>query len=242
MRFAAVAVLAAGILAGGVLAGGQAHAASLSIENFESGGWGDGWSNQFGGAPTGTVNAAAAQEGGFGAADTGTSLTLFNLFSGYTLRPGDRLQAHVRVTTPDSGRFYLGFGGGSDGANSFVLSPVTRDIRFQRNDFFSFEELNTLPFAFDTDRWYLAEVFFAPGDTVIGSLFDADGTTLLAQLTAAGLTRTGGGQIAVRSFGGLAFDSIRVQQAVAPIPLPAAGLLLLGGLALMGAMARRRAA
>jgi hypothetical protein len=231
-------IVTAATLAAGVLASGPAMAASLTIEDFETGGWGAGWQNSFGGAPGGTVDTAAAYEGDFGAVDAGT----FNLFSGYTLQTGDRLRAHVRPDTA-TGRFYLGFGADETGASSFVLAPNTGDIRFQNNLAFGFQELNIQPFAFTPDRWYLAEVLFAPDDTVIGSLYDAGGTTLLAQLTAEGLTRTGGGDIAVRSFGGIAFDNIRVEHATAaPIPLPAAGWLLLGGLAALGSVARRRAA
>ena len=228
-RFAFAAFAAA------LLATGPALASSITIEDYETGDWGASWQASGGGAPGGDVNASSAFTGSFGAADTDS---LWNIYGGYTLQSGDRLQANVRAT---AGRFYLGFGADATGASSFVMAPNTGDIRFQNNESFGYTELNTLTYGFVSGSWYMAEVYFAPDGDVIGSLFDSSGSTLLAQLTASGLTRTGGGSIALRSFGGNAIDNVRVVSGTtAPIPLPAAGWLLLGRIALLGGVARRQ--
>ena len=102
-----------------------------------------------------------------------------------------------------------------------------------------FGQLNMATYGLTPATWYVAEVFFAPGGDVIGSLFDSTWTTLLAQPTAEGLTRTVNGNVVIRSFDHNNFVNIRVVHgAVAPIPLQAAGWRLPGRMALVGGMVR----
>jgi hypothetical protein len=105
--------------------------------------------------------------------------------------PGDTLALWVRIpgygpSMLDSGRAYLGFCADSSGCYSFQVAPNTNSIFFYDcHPYGAFNPMGpTVPYTFNHDGWYKAEMLFMPGDEVIGNLYDSDGTTLLATVTA----------------------------------------------------------
>lgn len=198
-------------------------AQALLIEDFETGGFGSDWVLQDGGGET--FSAAGAHDGSFGVTGSGGWYSRNDV----NLNLGDSLSAWFKTST-SGGRFYLGFGADDTGASSFVAAPNTGDIRFQNNPGYGYDELNTVAQSFDTNAWYRLEVMFALSGDIIGNLYNADGTTLANSLLASGVTEIGGG-IAVRSFGGISYDTIEIIQAN-QVPTP--GTLMLFGLGLLG--------
>ena len=213
------------ISAGAIALTAAVPAQAVVIESFDSGSYGAAWTVNV----TPTITAGAAHDGAFGVADNNAA---WAYRTDVTVNTGDTLSAWVR---PGSGRFYLGFGASAGGASSFVIAPNTGDIGFQNNPGYFFNSLNTSSFSFVPDKWYLASVTF--GSNVTGNLYDSDGTTLLASLVASGLTNTAGGGVAVRSFHGVAFDTISLSGAV---PEPASRALTIVGFGLVGVSMRRR--
>lgn len=209
------------ILALALTVGSTAQA--LLIEDFETGGFGSDWVLQSGGGET--VSAAGAHDGSFGVTGDGGWYSRTDV----DINLGDSLSAWFKTST-SGGRFYLGFGADDTGASSFVASPNTGDIRFQNNPGYSYDELNTVAQSFDANAWYRLEVMFALSGDIIGNLYSADGTTLANSLLASGVTEVGGG-IAVRSFGGISYDTIEILQSN-QVPVP--GTLMLFGLGLVG--------
>ena len=113
-------------------------------------------------------------------------------------------------TTGTSGRIYLGFDATSGGARSLIIAPNTRALLFQQNTSFGFSNRNSTPYsAWATTRWYRMEIEFLAGNVTTGRLYDSDGTTVLATVTETWPDAVTGG-VAIRSFGGLVTDTIRV--------------------------------
>jgi hypothetical protein len=120
----------------------------------------------------------------------------------------------------DTGRAYIGFAASASGCKSFVAAPNSTtdsgdpapDIRFQDNTGWSFTQLNTSAQTYTIGRWYKMEIEFIASDTVVGRLYDQDGTTLLNSVTQTYATSLVGG-IALRSFGestGFDIDTVSI--------------------------------
>ena len=202
------------------------------IESFETGAYGAAWleGNASG---FGTVSTSIAHDGRFGVSD-GNSAWVYRTDAAATIADGDILSAWVYNGGSD-GRFYLGFGASAAGASSFVIGPNTNELRFQDNAGYNFVTTDALPYTFATGEWYLATVTFSAG-SIVGNLYGANGTTLLASLTATGLADPIGGGVAVRSFGSVGFDTI----SLGAVPEPASWTMLIAGFGLTGAAMRRR--
>jgi hypothetical protein len=115
----------------------------------------------------------------------------------------------VRPSSATGGRFYFGFDADASGCRSFVMAPNSSDIRFQNNLGYAYEELTTTTQDFIADHWYLLEVEILSSSTAIGRLYDSDGATLLASVTE-DFGAIGAGGVALRSFGGMAADTITI--------------------------------
>jgi hypothetical protein len=93
----------------------------------------------------------------------------------------------------------MGFGADSVGAYEFIIAPNTNQIMiYDDYPYTSFNTLAATPYTFTRDGWYRCEVEFISMTEVICRLFDEDGTTLLADVSA---TNPGGFNLP----GGLSF-------------------------------------
>jgi hypothetical protein len=84
-----------------------------------------------------------------------------------------------------AGRDSLGFGADSAGASSFVVAFNSAQLRFQNNNGHDFNTTTVKSLALLGEIWCLASIHF--GSSIVGSLYDSDGTTLLASPPATGL-------------------------------------------------------
>ena len=198
------------------------------IESFETGGFGPTWVGS--GA---TVSAAGAHDGSFGVADSNSNW-YYRTDPAANISTGSTLSAWVRG---GSGRMYLGFGASAAGASSFVVGFNTNQLQFQNNDSYGFSTVTQAPYTFTRNHWYLSSVTFNAG-SIVGNLYDSNGTTLLASLTATGLDHGATGGVAVRSFSGVNFDTISISGAT--VPEPASWALMIAGFGLVGGAMRRR--
>jgi len=123
-------------------------------------------------------------------------------------KPGDLLSMWTRTSADGEGRMYLGFDADAAGARSFVIAPNTGDIRFQDNPAYDFVSLGSIPQTFSTSTWYRMEVEFLGEGVVEGRLFSEDGTTLLNSIAENFGDELGMGGIAIRSFFGVAGDTL----------------------------------
>jgi hypothetical protein len=124
------------------------------------------------------------------------------------VKQGDVLSVWVMFDNVVDGRAYFGFGASSAGTLSFVLGPNTGTILLQENNAFGFTDLNSSAQTFAVNRWYRAEVVWGTDGSIVGNLYDSDGTTLLNSVSANSTLYTEGG-IAFRGFTGVkAFDTV----------------------------------
>lgn len=199
------------------------------IEDFETGGFGPSWVGS--GA---AVDAGGAHDGSLGVSDSNGNW-YYRTDAAANISTGSTVSAWTRG---GSGRFYLGFGASAAGASSFVIGFNTNELIFQNNDGYNFADVTSQSFSFNQNQWYLTSITFG-ASSITGNLYDSDGTTLLASLVATGLDHGATGGVAVRSFGGVNFDSISVGGTV---PEPASWALMIVGFGMVGATLRRRVA
>ena len=147
----------------------------------------------------------SAHDGSYGLSDSGST---FFYESGTTLgRVGDEVRAWVRGT---GGRVYLGFDGNALGGKSFVFGPNTGVILMQDNASWGYTEFEMTTISAAASHWYLMKTTIGAGGSVTGTLYDSDGTTLLASVTHVYAGGVGIGGVTLRTFGGMDLDTIQV--------------------------------
>lgn len=224
--------------------GNVAHA--LVVEDFESGRfqapWIDAGNGGFSGTPTPMITASGAHDGRLGVED-GDGNWLYRTDAAASIATGSSLSAWFRTYGAGFGILHLGFAADSRGTSGFTIMPYFNKISFQNNDgYMNFVDTAAQTFTFEIGKWYLARVDF--GGTITGNIYATNGTTLLASLTATGLTRGATGGIAVRGVGELNYDTISVTPAavVSAVPEPTSWAMMITGFGFAGAAIRRRRA
>ncbi len=99
-----------------------------------------------------------------------------------------------------NGRAYFGFGASSAGTLSLVAAPNTGQLVLQSNVGYGYTTLAAVSQGWQANHWYRLEVDWGSSGTIVGKLFDSNGTTLLNSVTGATTAITSGG-IAFRSIG-----------------------------------------
>lgn len=158
--------------------------------------------------------------GSVDASDSYSGLQMFDTGGAWAYRDdvvygvtGDTVSCWTKIGT---GRTYWGFGASAGGCWSFVAAPNTGDIRFQQNPSYGYVELSSTPFSFTTGSWYKMEVIFLGPESVIGNLYDSDGTTLLVSVSET-LTGFTPGGFAFRTFGGMYVDYLGATDVCLPL-------------------------
>lgn len=215
-----------------------AQAGATVIENFDDGDISN-YTFVNGSGATPTASASAAHDGAFGLAAT-NNWWAYRDDAPVQLTQGDTFSAWIQFNDLANGRAYFGFGASAAGTLSFVLAPNTGQILFQENASYSFSNIGSGTQNFTADHWYLAEVIWGLGGSLVGNLYDSDGLTLLNTVNANSNLYTSGG-IAFRGLLGVkSFDTVEVQTAAVPEPASFA-LFGLGALGVFAAHRRKTA-
>jgi hypothetical protein len=138
---------------------------------------------------------------------------------------GDTLSVWLQFSGVANGRAYFGFGAGPGGTLSLVAAPNTGQLILQQNLGYGFTDLAAVGQTYQANHWYRLEVDWGASGTIVGKLFDSNGTTLLATVTATTTAIRSGG-IAFRVTGNDKFfdtvtDTPGVNNFAVPVPVSA---------------------
>lgn len=194
-------------LAGQTCTAGICNTPTVAIETFETGIWPTSpWAGS-GGSASGLSSPACAHDG-----IRGYSAPLSNPIHYYRTdvsvgAAGTKLSAWIQ---PGSGRVYLGFGATASGAYSFIAAPNTGQMMIEKEiPYGTYVPLATKSRAWAAGVWQKMEITFGAGGSVTGTLYGADGTTVLDTLATTIVGFTPGG-VALRAFGsGTCVDTLQ---------------------------------
>jgi hypothetical protein len=187
-----------------------ANSGSTVIEDFEtSGSW-----NVVGGSITAYRSTAAAHDGTYGLVMYNGNDWIYRSDPAAQVRAGDTVSVWLRFPSTPNGRAYFGFGASSSGTLSLVAAPNTGQLIIQQNPGYGYSDLAAVNQTYRSNHWYRMEVDWGISGTIIGKLYDSNGTTLLATVTASTTSVTSGG-IGFRALGSNKyFDTVTVQRGV----------------------------
>jgi hypothetical protein len=167
------------------------------IEGFETS---DTWFVSGFGNVSAFRSTGAAHDGSFGLVMFNGSDWIYRTDASVQLKAGDTASVWVQFSGTADGRAYFGFGASSGGTLSLVAAPNTGQLILQQNPGYGFVNLATVSQGYLPNHWYRLEVDWGRSGTIVGKLFDSNGTTLLSSVTAATTAVTSGG-IAFRAIG-----------------------------------------
>jgi hypothetical protein len=175
------------------------------VENFEPS-WPKGapWASG-GGSYSGTASATCAHDGSLGYAAPANTPIHYYRTDVSVGAPGDKLSVWFRTTASGSlstsGRVYLSFGATSSGAYSLVAAPNTSQLMLERNmPYGTYTALATKSRTWATGVWQKMVVTFGAGGAITGTIYAADGTTVVDSVTATVAGFAPGG-VGIRAFG-----------------------------------------
>jgi hypothetical protein len=160
------------------------------IEDFETS---DSWFIVGATSPTAFRSTAAAHDGAWGLDDYGGNDWIYRNDAGSQVKAGDTVSVWLKFATAANGRAYFAFGATASGTLSLVAAPNTGQLILQQNLNYNFTDLAAVSQSYLANHWYRLEVDWGTRGTIIGKLFDSNGTTLLRQVTASTTVITAGG-------------------------------------------------
>ena len=168
------------------------------IEGFETS---DTWNIVGGRTITGARTAAAAHDGSFGFDEANGNEWIYRTDSAAQVKPGDQISLWLQFSNSADGRAYFGFGASASGTYALVAAPNTGQLILQAvSGYVQYVDLGAVNQSYQANHWYRLEVDLGTNGTVVGKIFDSNGTTLLGQVSATNLGNTSGG-IAFRAIG-----------------------------------------
>ena len=189
----------------------QATSTVVSLDAFDQGA-GDLANYTFLGTNNASIISGAAHDGQFGLSVGDSTDWMYRNDVSTHVQQGDIVSVWVQSSADTlsglPGRAYFGFGATANGTYSMVMAENTGELQLQLNVNYGLQVLGTVPQTWLKDHWYRFEVTWQTDGTIVGRLYDSDGTTLLNTVRANDTTFTSGG-IAFRGFGSVkSFDSV----------------------------------
>ena len=181
------------------------------LEGFEkSSTW-----NVVGSTVTAQITASAAHDGKYGLDDYGGNDWIYRQDEAARVSRGDSVSVSLKFSQTANGRAYFGFGSNDSGTYSIVASGESRQFQLQANvGYQSTVTIASADFTFAANHWYRLQVDWGSNGSIVGRLYDSNGTTLLKTISGTSTTFTGGG-IAFKSTGSdKYFDTVNVLRGV----------------------------
>ncbi len=155
-----------------------------------------------------------AHDGSVGLVDSAGTDWIIRNDAAVQVAQGDTISVWVRLQTTVSGPAHFGFGATPLGTLSLVIAGDNGQLLLQENLGYAVPGtvLGSASQTYSANTWYRLEVEWHTDDSIIGRLYDSDGTTLLNTVTgSSSLSRAGG--IAFRATGSNKnWDTVTVQR------------------------------
>ncbi len=183
--------------------------AATSIETFDSGSASLKAYSVIGArTATATVSTAAKHDGSYGLADTSGTDWIYKNPAPALVKAGDTLSVWLQFATSASGTASFGFGSSASGTLALVASASTKQLLLQQVNFTrnatqggTITQLAAVSQTFLANHWYRLEVDWSTTGSLIGKIYDSNGTTLLGTVTYSTPTSIKSGGIAFRATG-----------------------------------------
>jgi methionine-rich copper-binding protein CopC len=181
-----------------------------------------------------SITAAAAHDGPYGLQLGDTTEWMYRTDAAAHVQQGEELSVWVKSTTNTSGRAYFGFGASATSTLDMALGENTNELLLQDvtgyNGAAVYTVIATVPQSWLANHWYRFDVTWQTGGTIIGRLYDSDGSTLLNTVSGTDNSITSGG-IAFRGFGSTKyFDTATVNGTQVVIPVSPASVTFVNGM------------
>ena len=200
-----------GTLTGATSASFNVTPNSTVIEGFETS---DSWNVANGYYLNAYLAPWAAHDGNYGLDQYNGQQWMYRSDAAAQVARGDTISVWLQFAGSADGRAYFGFGASAAGTLSIVAAPNTGQLILQNNVGWNFTQLAAVNQRYLPNHWYRLEVDWGASGTIVGKLFDSNGTTLLNSVTAATTAITSGG-IAFRAIGSDKYwDTVTAQYGV----------------------------
>jgi hypothetical protein len=165
----------------------------------------------------------AAHDGSYGLDMYSGNDWIYRNDAGAQVKAGDTISVWLAFSGSANGRAYFGFGASAGGTLALVAAPNTGQLILQQDINYNFADLAAVSQSYRANHWYRLEVDWGTSGTIVGKLFDSNGTTLLRSVTASTTAITSGG-IGFRVIGNDKFfdtvtDTPGVNNFVVPVPV-----------------------
>ncbi len=178
--------------------------------------------------PSVQTTPSAAHDGSFGLMDYSGTDWVFRNDSATQVKQGDTISVWVKFVGAATGTAAFGFGASGSGTLSIVASASTNQLLLVNNSGYGATTIAASTETWQANHWYRLEVSWGTTGSIVGRVYDSNGTTQLQSVSGTSTAIKSGG-IAFRTFGGTAaWDTVQVasgvnalakQQSVTPLNL-----------------------
>jgi hypothetical protein len=197
--------------------------AGTTVEDFESGDL-SAYTAVGAATPTASVSTTAGHDGAYGLLDAKGTDWIYRNDSSVHVQQGDVISVWLRLAGTSGSRAFFGFGASSGGTLSLVASPGTGQLLLEKNVGYGYTVIASASQSWRANHWYRLEVDWGVSGSIVGRVFDSNGTTLLRTVKGS-TTAINSGGIAFRTAGTTAlWDTVQVTSGVNGFAQPAAAM------------------
>ncbi|MDB5341499.1 MAG: hypothetical protein JWN70_7118 [Planctomycetaceae bacterium] len=156
----------------------------------------------------------SAHDGSYGLYDYSGTDWVFRNDSTTQVKQGDTVSVWVKFVGAATGTAAFGFGATGNGTLSIVASASTNQLLLVNNAGYGAATIASSTETWQANHWYRLEVNWGATGSIVGKVYDSNGTTQLQSVSGTSTAITSGG-IAFRTYGGTAdWDTVQLSPGV----------------------------
>ena len=156
----------------------------------------------------------SAHDGGYGLYDYSGTDWVFRNDSSTQVKQGDTISVWLKFVGTATGTAAFGFGATGSGTLSIVASASTNQLLLVNNAGYGATTIAASTETWQANHWYRLEVNWGATGSIVGKVYDSNGTSQLQSVSGTSTAITSGG-IAFRTYGGTAdWDTVQLSPGV----------------------------